>query len=213
MHQQMFLEENVEEQKEQDYLLEVQRREEYRQRCEQLLKEKEQRERGTELYKWKINQVEKQTLRPKENQRPIGHYSRMTPWKVNEMLKCDHEEQLLSWLQRYNFLKRTKPSVTLQQIRNGKMSLSDRHRWTRLSSRQYEKKCFVMHMEMQHIQEQQRQEKLELQRDTVDYVKAYWNTKTKQVGRFIEESAISRQLTTFGRKLGWHANRLYHKII
>ena len=136
----MFLEENVEEQKEQDYLLEVQRREEYRQRCEQLLKEKEQRERGTELYKWKINQVEKQTLRPKENQRPIGHYSRMTPWKVNEMLKCDHKEQLLSWLQRYNFLKRTKPSVTLQQIRNGKMSLSDRHRWTRLSSRQYEKK-------------------------------------------------------------------------
>ena len=70
-----------------------------------------------------------------------------------------------------------------------------------------------MEMEMQHIQNQQRQEKLELQRDTVDYVKAYWNTKTKQVGRFIEESAISRQLATFGRKLGWHANRLYHKII
>ena len=213
MHQQMFLEENVEEQKEQDYLLEVQRREEYRQRCEQLLKEKEQRERGTELYKWKINQVEKQTLRPKENQRPIGHYSRMTPWKVQEMLKCDHEEQLSSWYQRYNFLKRTRPSVTLQEIQNGEVSFSEIHPQTLLFAQEYDEKCFVMHMEMQHIQEQQRREKLELQRDTVDYVKAYWNTKTKQVGRFIEESAISRQLATFGRKLGWHANRLYHKII
>ena len=213
MRQQLFLKDKVEEQKEQDYLLEVQRREKYRQRCNQLLKEKEQREQGTELYRWKVYQVKKQTLRPKENQRPIGHYSKMNPWRAHKMLKSDHEEQLSSWYQRYNFLKRTKPSVTLQQLRNGEVSLSERPSWTQLSSEEHERKCFFMRMELQHILNQQRQEISQLRWDTVYYVRAFWNTKTEQVGRFIEESAISKQLTTFGRKLGWYTNRLYHKII
>ena len=59
IRQQLFLEEKAEEQKELDYLLEIQRREEEKQRREQLIREKEQQERETELYKWKTNQVEK----------------------------------------------------------------------------------------------------------------------------------------------------------
>lgn len=178
-----------------------------------ILRERERRNEKTELYKWQLDQIEKQRLRPKENERPILHFSKINPWTVRNDLLRDQSEQISSWQLRFNFLQRQKPSVTIWEIQSGEVPLSDVHPGTLRYAQEYAKKYYDMQLEIEQITQQQEQEKLQLERDTVEYMKAFWNTKSRQIAREIKESEVLQQLITFNNKVGVHASNLYHRII
>lgn len=220
LYQLRYLMGKVEDKKEHNYLLRVQRDEEDKNSREQILlerrqilEENEKQEKETELCKWQLDQVEKQKGRPKVNERPILHYSKINPWTVKENLMRDHSEQISSWHLRFIFLQRTKPSITMKEIQSGEVSLRTLRPWILRHAQKYEEDFCKMQLEMQHIIQQQRQETLQLERDTVKYMKAFWNTKTTTIRKTIRESEITQQLTTFNEKVGSHITSLYHRII
>lgn len=219
-----YLKEQLDEQYYQEHLSKVQRIQEEEQkreqlirekeqRREQLIKEKEQQEKQTELYKWQLDQIEKQKRRPKENERPTLHPTELNPWTVQKELQRDHNEQIEAWKYRLIFLQHTKPRVTMKEIRSGMVSVQNLHPWALSNAQRYEEEIYKMQVEMEYIMEQQRQEKLQLEKDAIKYIKAFWNTKTTIIGRTIRESEVTRQLITFNKKVGSHITSLYHRII
>lgn len=207
------LKENVKEQKKQDDLARVQKIEEEKQRREQLLREQQQQAKETELYKWQLDQIKKQKMRPKEHERLTLHPTELNPWTVQKELQRDHTEQLLAWQERFILLQRTKPSITMLEVKNGIVPLSELHPHEIKYAQEYEEKSYRMLLEMKHIIQQQRQEKIQLERDTVTYIKAFWDTKSKQMVRDIKDSGVAQQLMLFNKKIGICITNLCHKII
>ena len=93
------------------------------------------------------------------------------------------------------------------------VSVQNLHPWALSNAQRYEEEIYKMQVEMEYIMEQQRQEKLQLEKDAIKYIKAFWNTKTTIIGRTIRENEVTRQLITFNKKVGSHITSLYHRII
>lgn len=211
-----FLEEEVYKLQSQESVMLARQKKEAIQKCKQKrLQEHQKLEqiKQTELYAWQLNQVRKKINRQGENCDLNNCPFPANPWKVREEIKREHEDQYRSWHIRYIDLQERRSRIPRSINQNRREDISNilPHKVNQTSS--YKKEQRLLLRELEEMKYRQKQEEIELQKETIDYIRAYWDTKRKQLGMAIQESEITRQLSIFGRRLGTNTINLYHKLI